>query len=215
VVVAYATSQGTQQVYGGEFVVPASVVSGLTKDTKFDLVNRHALPFNDAWFAPASKTNPPHPTRGKLDLTNDVLKRKLHAAVKEAENLRKGQQTPLRRPPVAPTISCRESQAARPEALGGLEVGNRDKPRGRGKLTLTLFSIRSSFLGGLARVAQVMPMLRGEAAVGEGSDGVPATGAEISEREGCERKILTFGFALASRVAGDCRTGERERSSNC
>jgi hypothetical protein len=36
-----------------------------------------------------------------------------------------------------------------------------------------------------------MPMLRGEAAVGEGSDGVPATGAEISEREGCERKILT------------------------
>jgi hypothetical protein len=143
VVVAYATSQGTQQVYGGEFVVPASVVSGLTKDTKFDLVNRHALPFNDAWFAPASKTNPPHPTRGKLDLTNDVLKRKLHAAVKEAENLRKGQQTPLRRPPVAPTISCRESQAARPEALGGLEVGNRDKPRGRGKLTLTLFSTRS------------------------------------------------------------------------
>jgi hypothetical protein len=70
-------------------------------------------------------------------------------------------------------------------------VGNRDKPRGRGKLTLTLFSIRSSFLGGLARVAQVMPMLRGEAAVGEGSDGVPATGAEISEREGCERRILT------------------------
>jgi hypothetical protein len=93
-VVAYATSQGTQQVYGGEFVVPASVVSGLTKDTKFDLVNRHALAFNDAWFAPASKTTPPHPGRGKLDLTSYVLKRKLHAAVREAEKLRKGQQTP-------------------------------------------------------------------------------------------------------------------------
>jgi hypothetical protein len=52
------------------------------------------LPFNDAWFAPASKTNPPHPRRGKLDLTSCVLKRKLHAAVREAENLRKGQQTP-------------------------------------------------------------------------------------------------------------------------
>jgi hypothetical protein len=52
------------------------------------------LPFNDAWFAPASKTNPPQPRRGKLDLTNCVLKRKLHAAVREAENLRKGQQTP-------------------------------------------------------------------------------------------------------------------------
>jgi hypothetical protein len=48
------------------------------------------LPFNDAWFAPASKTNPPHPRRGKLDLTNYVLKRKPHTAVREAENLRKG-----------------------------------------------------------------------------------------------------------------------------
>jgi hypothetical protein len=89
VVVAYATSQNTQRVYAGEFVVPASAISGLTKDTKFDLVNRHALPFNRDWFAPAPKTQPPHPTRGKLDLADYALKRKLHAAILEAENLRK------------------------------------------------------------------------------------------------------------------------------
>ena len=89
VVVAYATSQNTQRVYAGEFVVPASVISGLTKDTKFDLVNRHALPFNDVWFKPASKTKPPHPTRGKLNLADYVVKRKLHAAILEAEKLRK------------------------------------------------------------------------------------------------------------------------------
>ena len=41
VVVAYATSQNTTQVFPGEFVITASATSGLTKDTKFDLVNRH------------------------------------------------------------------------------------------------------------------------------------------------------------------------------
>jgi mRNA-degrading endonuclease toxin of MazEF toxin-antitoxin module len=43
VVVAYATSQKTTRVYAGEFVIAASTITGLTKDTKFDLVNRHAL----------------------------------------------------------------------------------------------------------------------------------------------------------------------------
>jgi hypothetical protein len=46
VVVAYATSQNTSKIYPGEFVIEADPVSGLTKATKFDLVNRHRLPFS-------------------------------------------------------------------------------------------------------------------------------------------------------------------------
>lgn len=89
VVVAYATSQRTQRVYAGEFVMPASTISGLSKDTKFDLLRVHALPFDDVWFAPAASSNPPHPRRGKLDLNNYALKRKLQAAAAEAEQLRR------------------------------------------------------------------------------------------------------------------------------
>jgi hypothetical protein len=44
--VAYATSQNTGKVYPDEFVVSAISISGLTKDTKFDLVNRHRLTFD-------------------------------------------------------------------------------------------------------------------------------------------------------------------------
>jgi mRNA-degrading endonuclease toxin of MazEF toxin-antitoxin module len=88
VVVAYATSQRTERVYAGELVLPASASSGLTKTTKFDLVNRHALPFNDEWFAPTAHSRPPHPRRGKLDQNDQALKRKLHAAIKDAEQLR-------------------------------------------------------------------------------------------------------------------------------
>jgi mRNA-degrading endonuclease toxin of MazEF toxin-antitoxin module len=88
VVVAYATSQRTQRVYAGEFVVPASAISGLSKDTKFDLLRVHALPFDAEWFAPAARTHPPHPRRGRLDLNDLVLKRKLHAAAGEAQRLR-------------------------------------------------------------------------------------------------------------------------------
>lgn len=89
VVVAYATSQKTDRVYPGEFVIPSSTKSGLTKDTKFDLINRFALPYNDVWFTPAPASNPVHPRRGFLDLADMVLKRKLHAAITEAEDLRK------------------------------------------------------------------------------------------------------------------------------
>lgn len=89
VVVAYATSQKTSRVYAGEFVIVANTVTGLTKDTKFDLVHRHALPFNADWFAAAPKSNPGHPKRGRLDLQDTVTKKKLHSAILEAEQLRR------------------------------------------------------------------------------------------------------------------------------
>jgi mRNA-degrading endonuclease toxin of MazEF toxin-antitoxin module len=88
VVVAYATSQKIDQVYAGEFVLPGSAINGLPKTTKFDLVNRHALLFNDVWFAPAAKTRPHHPKRGRLDLNDLTLKRKLQATINEAARLR-------------------------------------------------------------------------------------------------------------------------------
>lgn len=89
VVVAYATSQNISKVYPGEFVIMANSVSGLTKDTKFDLVNRHRLPFDDKWFGPAPGSNPEHPKRGRLDIGNIEIKRKLVAAIAAAEDLRK------------------------------------------------------------------------------------------------------------------------------
>ncbi|GAO20879.1 MULTISPECIES: type II toxin-antitoxin system PemK/MazF family toxin [Comamonadaceae] len=86
VVVAYATSQNTTAVYPGEFVIDASAKTGLTKATKFDLVNHHRLPFDDAWFAPAPGKTPKHPRRGRLDLQDAVVKRKLQSAILEARS---------------------------------------------------------------------------------------------------------------------------------
>lgn len=85
IVVAYATSQKTSRVYAGEFVIVASTVTGLTKDTKFDLVHRHALPFNADWFAAAPKSN--HPKRGRLDLQDIVTKKKLQSAILEGKSV--------------------------------------------------------------------------------------------------------------------------------
>jgi mRNA-degrading endonuclease toxin of MazEF toxin-antitoxin module len=84
VVVAYATSQNTASVYPGEFVIEADARTGLTKATKFDLVNHHRLPFDDRWFAPAPARTPRYPRRGRLDLQNAVVKRKLQSALVEA-----------------------------------------------------------------------------------------------------------------------------------
>ena len=77
--VAYATSQKTSKVYAGEFVVKADSMSGLTADTKFDLLNTHLLPFDDMWFkvAPGEK----HPRRGRLDIANLDIKKRLHSAL--------------------------------------------------------------------------------------------------------------------------------------
>lgn len=93
VVVAYASSQKTARVYAGEFVIKAGGQAGLTADTKFDLVNRHRLPFDDVWFGPAAGTTPPHPRRGRLDLDDLETKRKLHSAILSAESARKKSRT--------------------------------------------------------------------------------------------------------------------------
>ncbi len=76
-------------LFPGEFVVEPSAKTGLAKLTKFDLVNRHVLPFDDEWFAPAPGSSPSHPRRGRLDLTNDTLRRRLQAAIHEAKRLSK------------------------------------------------------------------------------------------------------------------------------
>ncbi|CAN7761046.1 MULTISPECIES: type II toxin-antitoxin system PemK/MazF family toxin [unclassified Variovorax] len=86
VVVAYATSQNTTAVCPGEFVIEASAKTGLTKATKFDLVNHHRLSFDDAWFAPAPGKTPRYPRRGRLDLQDAIVKRKLQSAIMEARN---------------------------------------------------------------------------------------------------------------------------------
>lgn len=94
VIVAYATSQGTASAYPGEFVIAADVKTGLTQPTKFDLVNHHRLPFDSKWFAPAPGKKPSHPCRGRLDVNDPVVKRKVQAAVTEAKQARR---TPQRR----------------------------------------------------------------------------------------------------------------------
>jgi mRNA-degrading endonuclease toxin of MazEF toxin-antitoxin module len=89
VVVAYATSRRTGMLFPGEFVVEPGGKSGLAKLTKFDLVNQRVLPFDTEWFAPAPGRTPEHPRRGRLDLTNDLTKRRLQSAIGEAKRLRK------------------------------------------------------------------------------------------------------------------------------
>ncbi len=91
VVVAYATSQKTDRVYAGEFVIRAGGTTGLTADTKFDLMNTHPLPFDSAWFGAAPNTNPAHPRRGRLDLTNMDTKKRLQSAIMDAVQVRDDQ----------------------------------------------------------------------------------------------------------------------------
>lgn len=87
--VAYGTSQGTERIYPGEFVIKARHPgSGLIRDTKFDLGNIFSLEFDDEWFATAA---PPHPIvppkRGQLDPDKDrLVKKKISSALVEAES---------------------------------------------------------------------------------------------------------------------------------
>lgn len=89
VVVAYATSRRTHVLFPGEFAIEPNSKTGLTKLTKFDLVNQRVLPFDDEWFGPAPGKGPKHPRRGRLDLANESIKRRLHAAILEARQMRK------------------------------------------------------------------------------------------------------------------------------
>jgi mRNA-degrading endonuclease toxin of MazEF toxin-antitoxin module len=89
VVVAYATTQKATKVFPGEFLMEAGGGTGLTEATKFDLVNHRRLPFNDVWFEQAPGKSPAHPRRGKLNLEDVAVKRKIQAAISEAKNQNK------------------------------------------------------------------------------------------------------------------------------
>ena len=72
VIVAYGTTQRTDKVYPGEFVLdpqePGFSLSGLTARTKFDLGRTVQLPFDSNWFdsAPGVHINSPLPKMGTL-----------------------------------------------------------------------------------------------------------------------------------------------------
>ncbi|MBO9686513.1 MAG: type II toxin-antitoxin system PemK/MazF family toxin [Mitsuaria chitosanitabida] len=87
VVVAYATSRRTSMLFPGEFAVEPSSKNGLVKLTKFDLINRRVLPYDAEWFAPAPGRSPESPRRGRLDLKDDTIKRRLQSALMEAKRM--------------------------------------------------------------------------------------------------------------------------------
>lgn len=72
VVVAYGTSQKTNNIYPGEFVLdpsdPGFHLSGLDVRTKFDLNRTEQLPFDSDWFpsAPGVHIATPLPKMGTL-----------------------------------------------------------------------------------------------------------------------------------------------------
>jgi hypothetical protein len=68
------------------FVIEASTGTGLNMPTEFDLVDHHRLPFDHTWFSPAPGKTPSCPRRGRLDLHDAVVKRKLQSAIVEARS---------------------------------------------------------------------------------------------------------------------------------
>lgn len=73
--IAYGTSQKTEKIYPGEFVLdPADAgfpTSGLAQRTKFDLNNSVELYFDSDWFAPDQSvySSLPLPKMGRLDIS--------------------------------------------------------------------------------------------------------------------------------------------------
>ena len=85
VTVAYGTSEDVDDCHPGELKIESSDPhAGLSLDTKFDIGNRVKLPFDDEWFAPSpNKRFGDHPKRGKLDIGDISLKRRLSSAISE------------------------------------------------------------------------------------------------------------------------------------
>jgi hypothetical protein len=85
VTVAYGTSEDVDDCHPGELKIESSDPhAGLGLDTKFDIGNRVKLPFDDEWFAPSpNRRFGDHPKRGKLDIGNISLKRRLSSAISE------------------------------------------------------------------------------------------------------------------------------------
>ena len=85
VTVAYGTSEDVDNCHPGELKIESSDPhAGLSLDTKFDIGNRVKLPFDDEWFAPLpNRRFSVHPKRGKLNLDDSELKRRLSSAIAE------------------------------------------------------------------------------------------------------------------------------------
>jgi hypothetical protein len=88
VTVAYGTSEGVDNCHPGELKIESSDPhAGLSLDTKFDIGNRVKLPFDDEWFAPSpNRRFGVHPKRGKFNLDDNNLKRRLSSAIAELKN---------------------------------------------------------------------------------------------------------------------------------
>jgi hypothetical protein len=87
VLVAYGTSQRVAQLYRGEFAITSADAdayraAGLSYDTKFNLVRRLQLPFNDEYFR--VPPGAPHGQRPKLGVLHAGLMRRAAAAWKAA-----------------------------------------------------------------------------------------------------------------------------------
>ena len=85
VTIAYGTST-IAPVRAGQFVLPCvHAVAGLARDTKFDLTNQCALPFNSTWFcAPPGQAATAPPQRGRLPLEQPAIKKAFIAAYNAA-----------------------------------------------------------------------------------------------------------------------------------
>jgi hypothetical protein len=88
VLVAYGTSQKTDQLRSGEFLISnvdaaAYRLAGLSYPTQFSFHSVVELPFNDQWFKP-----PPHAPHGqipKLGVLHPCLMRRVQAAWEAAQ----------------------------------------------------------------------------------------------------------------------------------
>ncbi|MBO3274152.1 type II toxin-antitoxin system PemK/MazF family toxin [Pseudomonas schmalbachii] len=86
--VVYGTSQKTNRIYPGEFVIdpadPGFSVSGLAARTKFDFNQRYKLPFDSDWFAiaPGYSGQLPVPKLGVLHPSYMPVAKKAVASMK-------------------------------------------------------------------------------------------------------------------------------------
>lgn len=81
--VSYGTSQHTDRLHSGEFLIAladgeAYPLSGLSYPTKLDLRNRRELPYNEDWFR--VPRHAPHGQTPKLGVLHPALMRRAKAA---------------------------------------------------------------------------------------------------------------------------------------
>lgn len=85
--VAYGTSQHTDKLFAGEFIVHESnrvafKLSGLAMKTKFSMMQTAVLPLTDEWFSVAPKE--PYGYSPKLGMIHPTLMRAFQAAASAA-----------------------------------------------------------------------------------------------------------------------------------